>query len=54
MADTITLRKTPQGLLIEWANNQDTWVRYIVGEVLSSKQNLDSVVLDKGLRISAG
>ena len=47
MADTITLRKTPQGLLIEWANNQDTWVRYIVGEVLSSKQNLDSVVLDK-------
>ena len=37
----------PRRLLIEWANNQDAWVRYIVGEVLSSKQYLDSSVLDE-------
>ena len=47
MADTITLRPTPQRLLIDWANNQDAWVRYIVGEVLSSKQQLNSPVLDQ-------
>ena len=47
MTDTTTLRNTPQKLLIDWANNQDGWVRYVVGEVLSSKQYLDSPVLDK-------
>ena len=40
-------RTTPQRLLIDWANGQDAWVRYLVGEVLSSKQYLDASVLDE-------
>ena len=47
MTDIKARRTTPQRLLIDWANNHDAWVRYIVGEVLSSKQYVDSPVLDK-------
>ena len=47
MVAAIESRTTPQTLLIGWANKQDAWVRYIVGEVLASKQYLDSPVLDK-------
>lgn len=45
--DMIDPRTTPQRLLIDWANKQDAWVRYIVGEVLASKQHLDAPVLEK-------
>lgn len=47
MEDPIPQRTTPQKLLIDWANGQDAWVRYLVGEVLSSKQYLDTPVIDE-------
>ncbi|MGB7217329.1 MAG: AAA family ATPase [Vicinamibacterales bacterium] len=46
MAVVVTQRKTPQTLLVDWANNQDAWVRYIVGETVSSKQQMASTAID--------
>jgi len=32
--------KTPQSLLVEWANQQDNWVRALVSEVITTRQDI--------------
>ena len=46
MAASAADRKTPQVLLVDWANAQDAWVRFVVGEALASRQQLPDAVLD--------
>ncbi len=38
--------KTPQSLLVDWANGQDAWVRFIVGEALATRQPLGGSQVD--------
>jgi hypothetical protein len=39
--------RSARDLLVEWANNQDGWVRAIVGEALVSRRELSAEVLDR-------
>ena len=41
----MTQRTTPQKLLVDWANQQDAWVRLIVAEALSFRQSLGDETL---------
>ena len=53
-------RKTPQTLLVDWANAQDAWVRFLVGEALATRQPLgetqlasayDCLLIEKNLEV---
>ncbi len=47
MIHTDQARRTPPSVLVEWANEQDAWVRAIVGEVLATRRELASAALDR-------
>ena len=40
-------RVTPQQLLVDWANQQDAWVRYAASDAISTRQNLGDDTLSK-------
>lgn len=42
---------TPRGVLIEWANQQQSWVRYLVREVLAAAGPLASEVVDRAFAV---
>jgi hypothetical protein len=42
--------RTACSVLVEWANEQDHWVRRIVGEVLVWRQDLPNTVIDEAYR----
>ena len=39
-------KKGPKRLLVEWANDQDQWVRFIVAEAIASGQPLGGQAVD--------
>ena len=42
---------SPQGILIQWANEQDPWVRAIVAAVLEEQGPVENDVIDKSFEI---
>ena len=48
MIQTDQARRTARSVLVEWANEQDAWVRAIVGEVLATRRELAAAALSTG------